>query len=57
MSRAFNFGKGLLTGAALGVGIWMVVDPPSKKQCRRLKKKTDALVHSINDMIDDVFEK
>lgn len=56
MSKAISFGKGLVTGAAVSVGIWMLVDPPSKKQCKKLKKKTDALVSSLNDMIDDVFD-
>ena len=52
----WKFGKGFMTGAALAFGLWTVMDPSRKKQYKKLKKKTNAVLNSFNDMIDDIFD-
>lgn len=49
--------SGMVTGAIIGMAVAVIADPMRDKHHRQIRRKTNQLVRTVSDAIDNMMDK
>ncbi len=54
--RGNSFTRGLITGTIIGATMSMVMNPMDKKDKKMVRKRTNNLMGSVGDVLEDIVD-
>ncbi len=54
--RGNSFARGLITGTIIGATMSMIISPMDKKDKKMVRKRTNNLMGSVGDVLEDIVD-